>query len=463
MPTNITSLVEKLDDFDPTRRRDAVRALAEMLAAGEVPTREKQPVCNIHAHTFYSYNAYDYSPSMLAFKARQEGIPFMGIIDFDTLDGVDEFLWACDQFNLRGTASMETRTYLPAFAEDVITSPNEPGVTYHILAGFTTSEVPAPAQKILDDLRARLLSRNRRIVTILNAYLSPLHLDFETQVVPLSAGRTPTERHILDAYFSQSQERVANTIRFWAEKLEMPEKVVSEEIKEAPRFKGLIRRKLIKAGGVAYQPADAETYPSLEKIHKLAKYCGALPTVAWLDGTSSGEQREPELLDFMIANGVVALNIIPDRNWNIADPAEQALKIRKLHEVVAMAGERDLPILVGTEMNKDGQKFVDDFNAPALAPVRGAFLAGAAFLYGHTLMARNAQRGFNSDWAEAHFTNRHAKNAFYERIGRISPNTQTNRDLLQSLPIDRTPDDILRAIKQHGDIFDLYTLTGANP
>ncbi|MDY6873915.1 MAG: hypothetical protein SVR81_08125 [Chloroflexota bacterium] len=160
---------------------------------------------------------------------------------------------------------------------------------------------------------------------------------------------------------------------------------------------------------------------------------------------------------------MVALNIIPDRNWNIPNPTERELKIHKLHDIVALAREHDLPILVGIEMNKKGQKFVDDFDVPALVPVRDAFLAGAAFLYGHTLLARCAQRGFSSDWAEAYFTDRHEKNAFYEQIGRITPNTQVHRQLLQSLPIDLNPDEVLCAIKQRGDLFDLNTLTGANP
>ncbi|MDY6873914.1 MAG: hypothetical protein SVR81_08120 [Chloroflexota bacterium] len=54
------------------------------------------------------------------------------------------------------------------------------------------------------------------------------------------------------------------------------------------------------AGGVAYQPPKADSYPAMGTIHHLARYCGVLPTVVWLDGASSGEQRDAELLDFMI-------------------------------------------------------------------------------------------------------------------------------------------------------------------
>jgi hypothetical protein len=52
----------------------------------------------------------------------------MGIVDFDVLDGVDEFLDACELVGVRGSAGIETRVFLPEFATREINSPGEPGV-----------------------------------------------------------------------------------------------------------------------------------------------------------------------------------------------------------------------------------------------------------------------------------------------------------------------------------------------
>src|SRR5690606_20866580 len=101
--------------------------------------------------------------------------------------------------------------------------------------------------------------------------------------------------------------------------------------------------------------------PRIEKFHDLILACDALPCAAWLDGTSSGEERIEELLELLIGKGVVALNIVPDRNWNIPNPDTRALKTRKLYEVVELARQLDLPLNIGTEMNSAGQKLVDDF------------------------------------------------------------------------------------------------------
>ena len=75
---------------------------------------------------------------------------------------------------------------------------------------------------------------------------------------------------------------------------------------------------------------------------------------AWLDGTTTTEEAGEDWLEFLIGKGVVALNIIPDRNWNITDPDIKRLKLDNLHQVVDLAQALDLPLNVGTEMNSYG-------------------------------------------------------------------------------------------------------------
>ena len=125
-----------------------------------------------------------------------------------------------------------------------------------------------------------------------------------------------------------------------------------------------------------------------------------------------------ELFDLLINKGVVALNIIPDRNWNIADSGLKQRKLQKLYEVVELAQKLDLPLNIGTEMNSYGQKLVDGFETPELTPVRDAFIDGAYFIYGHTVAQRHLGKGYQSDWAKSHFPTRRERNAFYSKLGR---------------------------------------------
>ena len=117
----------------------------------------------------------------------------------------------------------------------------------------------------------------------------------------------------------------------------------------------------MKRGGVGYAQPGPDTFPNIDEVNRLIVACGALPCAAWLDGTTSGEQAIEELLELLISKGAAALNIIPDRNWNISDPEMRRIKVKKLYEVVELAQKLDLPLNVGTEMNSYGQRLVDDF------------------------------------------------------------------------------------------------------
>ena len=103
-------------------------------------------------------------------------------------------------------------------------------------------------------------------------------------------------------------------------------------------------------------------------------------------------------------------------------PEIRRLKVRKLYEIVEKADALALPLNIGTEMNAPGNKLVDSFDAPELAPVKQAFLDGAHFIYGHTVLQRALGLGYGSAWAKAHFPSRRERNAFYTAAGQqIAP------------------------------------------
>jgi hypothetical protein len=212
---------------------------------------------------------------------------------------------------------------------------------------------------------------------------------------------------------------------------------------DTPGFQNLIRAKLMKRGGVGYVQPNPDTFPTVEEFHELIVACDALPCAAWLDGTSAGEQAIEELLGLLMGKGVVALNIIPDRNWNIADPETRRVKVQNLHDVVRLAQALALPLNIGTEMNSFGQKLMDDFDARGLAPVRRAFMDGAHFVYGHTILQRAPGLGYQSEWAQTHLPSHHERNDFYTRVGYQVPPGKANMTRLKQLDSSMSPADIL--------------------
>jgi hypothetical protein len=265
-------------------------------------------------------------------------------------------------------------------------------------------------------------------------------------VLPLTPAGNATERHMVLAYVRAAERVAPNVAAFWADKLGLDLAQVAGLLVDPARFQNTVRTKLMKRGGVGYVQPSHDAYPRVEEFHRLITACGALPCAAWLDGVSAGEQAIDELLGLLIDQGAVALNIIPDRNWNLADPDERRRKVQHLYDVVRLAGELDLPLNVGTEMNSPGNKLVDDFDTPELAPVRQAFLDGAHFIYGHTVMQRALGLGYQSPWAQAHLPTRRQRNAFYAQVGRLTPPGPAGLAMLRKLDGNADPNEVHRQI-----------------
>jgi hypothetical protein len=439
----IADLEKDLNSFSRNTRFDALTKLVELAQQGAVPLAAETDVANMHCHTFFSFNAYGHSPASLAWLAKRRGFRLIGTVDFDVLDGVDEFLAACDMVEVRASTGIETRVFIPEFATREINSPGEPGVYYDMGIGFASSQAQGAAAAILADMRQRAARRNRDMLARVNAYLAPVTIDYERDVLPLTPAGSATERHMLAAYVHAAGHRVSNLPEFWATKLNLSLDQVTAVIADTAKFQNLIRARLMKRGGVGYVPPGPESFPTMEEFHSLIVQCGALPCATWLDGTSAGEQAIEELLNLLIGKGAVALNIIPDRNWNIPDPEIRRLKVQKLYEIVQLAEQLALPLNVGTEMNSFGQKLVDDFDAPELAPVRKAFMDGAHFIYGHTALQRALGLGYQSEWAQTHLPSRRERNEFYREVGnRVKPR-KASLDRLKQLDPTETPAGIL--------------------
>jgi len=445
----LTRLENRLNHFDPAVRAEALAELVSLAERGLVPLEPERDVVNMHCHTFFSFNALGHSPTSLAWLARRRGFRAVGIVDFDVLDGVDEFLDACERVGVRGSAGIETRIFIPQYADQEINSPGEPGVCYHMGIGFPSGQVPAAVEETLADLGRRAAARNRTIIARVNPYLAPVSVDYERDVLPLTPAGHPTERHLVVAYLRAAGRTVASPVDFWADRLGVPPEQVAPLLPDSPALQNLIRTRLMKQGSVGYVWPESGMFPSIEEFHRLVLAGDALPCAAWLDGTSPAEQDAEAWLGFMVGQGAVALNLIPDRNWNIADPATRRLKVQNLYRIVEAAEAFDLPLNIGTEMNSFGQKLVDDFDAPELAPLRQAFLDGAYFIYGHTILQRALGLGYHSEWARHHLPTRRQRNEFYTRLGARVPPGKESLARLRQLDPTLPPAEMLAHI-EHG-------------
>ncbi|MDR0361718.1 MAG: hypothetical protein LBJ46_03380 [Planctomycetota bacterium] len=447
----IAPALESLNDFDPATRQNALNELLKELANGIVKPAGESGWVNMHLHTFFSFCSEGYSPSRVAWEGYMRGLTAVGTTDFDTLDAVEEILAAGDLLGIRAAASLETRTYVADLAEKEINSPGEPGILYSMGAGFVRRpEAGSAAAEFIASLGAQSRDRNLAMIDRINPVMNPVTVDYATDVLPLTPSGNATERHICAAYDNKSRtvfQDGEELAVFWADVLGRSPVDVEKLLADPGAFRNAIRAKLMKKGGVGYAQPSGGAFPAIETFFRMVRECRAIPCHAWLDGLSAGEGDAGALLDLSMKWGALSVNIIPDRNWNIADPEAKAKKLAALDRFIKAARERDLPILVGTELNSPGQKFVDSFDAPELAPYVEEFLAASHWLYGHTVMERLLGMGVVSEWAKTAFGGDRAKsNAFYTEIGkRIAPG-HAGRNCAAALTDAMSPADILAVL-----------------
>jgi len=359
----------KLNDFDPAVRRQALQEAERAIADGSVECAPVSGIHNMHCHSFFSYNGYGYSPSYIVYLARKMGFYAVGLVDFDVLDGVDEFLAAARLLGVRALCGMETRVFIPELADREINSPGEPGIAYHLGCGFTASQVPQAQREFAAMLRRNANTRTRKLADLVNAYLDPVTIDLDAVARRFTPAGNVTERHVCSAYREAAEKHfpdAAKRAAFWAEKLALDLETAAALLDNPVKLEGSIRAKTMKSGGVGYIAPSPEAFPALGAMNGFIAGCGAAPTLAWLNGLSAGENDLAELLRLHKRYGTRAATLIPDRNIHGATPEKTVRLCGELDRFVAACRGADIPLLAGTEMNAPGQKLVDDFADPAL-------------------------------------------------------------------------------------------------
>jgi hypothetical protein len=426
---SIEQLEQRLDSFNSADREKALGELIKRVKDGKITLPQSTLQVNMHFHTFFSYNCMGYSPSKIAWLARKNGLEVAAVVDFDVLDAHDEFLSTAKKLGLKGSAGLETRVFVPEFNNKIINSPGELGIAYIIGIGFPKANLKKLQQEFLNNLRETAQKRNRELMERVNKYLKPVELNYQKDVLGLTPSGNPTERHICYAYAIRAKEifgtpprfasqseavgcRTPALADFWSQKLGVDTRIL--ELPQGRSLLDAIRVKTMKKGGAGYIAPDSGSFPLMADTNKFFLEAGAVPVVAWLDGTSDGEKEMERLLQVAITSGAAALNIIPDRNYK---PGVKDEKLKNLYEVVKLAERLNLPVIAGTEMNSPGQKFVDSFQTQELLPLLPTFIKGAYIIYAHSVLQQQCGLGLTSTWARETFKNAKERNEFFQKLG----------------------------------------------
>ena len=353
-------LIKKLNGGTAESRLNALKELVEKQT--EKPVRRDNDANN-HIHTIYSFSPY--SPTKAAYMAYMAGLTSAGIMDHDSLSGVEEFKKACAILGLGSTCGVEVRCkYNKGFGK--MNHPDQAECIYMAAHGIPSQNVKA-LNDYLAPYRQKRNERDAEMCKLITGKFGKfgIELDFDKDVKPLSEavdGGSVTERHLLYALAVKLENKFGRTeslIKFLTDdlKLGVNDKIKGFLLDESNEHFLYDLLGVLKADTAFFYIDAGEEMPDAEEFVKKAKELGAIPAYAYLGdvgdsvtGDKKAQKFEDDFLPELIAeikkSGFLACAYMPTRNT----PAQ-------LQRLGKLLKENDLFEISGEDVNSPRQKF----------------------------------------------------------------------------------------------------------
>ncbi len=355
------------------------------------------PDINGHIHTPHSFSAF--SSIEQAFQlAKKEGVEVLGINDFYTTGGYDEFAELALKnkiFPLFNIEFMALQNHLQE-AGIRVNDPNNPGRTYFSGKGLRKpakmSEVSSEKIKTLQEESNR---QTYEMVEKLNAFLAANNIEIQfnsTELHKNLAKNLFRERHIAQAIrIAVFEKEVSEAGRKALLQKIFSGKEVKSPIGNVAALENEIRGNLLKAGGAAFVTEDPKAFLSLEEVIDLIIDAGGIPCYPVLlddpKGVCTGYEADKEkLLHELIKNDVYSIELIPGRNdFNILK--DFVTYFNKNGFVITFGTEHNTPQLVPMKITCRG-------GVPPDSELLQINYEGTAVIAAHQYLIANGDEGY---------------------------------------------------------------------
>jgi len=335
------------------------------------------PKTNGHIHTPYSFSAFQ-SVAQAVDLARREGLKALGINDFYSTAGFDEFARLTREARIQPLFNMEfiTLSEEGRKAGILYNDPKNPGRIYACGKGLRRPFRLSPANEaLLERAMEASQEQSRKMIEkvdgLLAAMGAPFALDFQAVRRDLAKDLV-RERHIARAIRVEAMKRwsaAADLAAFFKALYSGKESkadftAAAAEGASGPATAALeneIRNQVLKAGGRGYVEEDNASFLRTEQAFALVRDAGGIPCYPVLlddekGGMTGFEGDWPALARSLRAMGVGMVELITNRN---AQP--------KALEFCRFCRREGFPVLLGTE-----------HNAPDMIPLTPQCRGGAA-------------------------------------------------------------------------------------
>lgn len=311
---------------------------------------------NNHLHTPYSFSAFE-NIAQIFRMAKEENISVLGINDFYTTAGYEEFYQLGAENKILPLFNIEFIGLLKEFQDKNmrINDPKNPGRAYFTGKGLTYPvSMSEQNVQLLNKVKAHSEEQLKEMVTRVNDFFGemgiPLKLDFD-ELKKNYAREMLRERHIATAIqdklfqAASSEEEIKSMLQIIYEGKEN-----QSDLSDKPALQNEIRGNLLKKGGRAFVPEDENTFLRLDQIKDIIIDAGGIPCYPVLLDNEKGEFTDFEgdwqaMHDYLREFNVGCIELIPGRN-----------AFEFLNDFVKFFNERNFIVTFGTEHNTPALK-----------------------------------------------------------------------------------------------------------
>ncbi|MBD3347302.1 MAG: PHP domain-containing protein [Chitinivibrionales bacterium] len=308
------------------------------------------PVSNSHIHTPYSFSCFE-SIEQAVSLAKKEEVDVLGISDFNTIEGYEEFTRQCEKQRVYPLYNIEFIAFSPEDKEKGYrwNDPKNPGAIY--FSGKALNYPPSissDSKNILSSLWKASQDHIWQVIEKVNEYFEevkiPLSLDYST-IRSVYAKNTVRERHVAKAIFHAFNKQWPDPdTQLRQYQILFKDPSFTTDLNNSATLQNEIRSRLLKAGRPAFVEEKKEAFLPLNDIKRIILDGGGIPCYPVLTDDSIGlneyEQDIPKLIELFNCLKIYAVEFIPSRNT-----------FDHLKKVVKSFYEEGFCVTFGTEHN----------------------------------------------------------------------------------------------------------------
>lgn len=352
---------------------------------------------NAHLHTPFSFSAFRSIADALD-RAVAEGVKVVGINDFYSTDGYEEWAAQCAVRHLFPLFNIEFISLNQSFQDAGIRAndPNNPGRVY--LSGKGLRFPLRLEQPWLGQLEGVKAASNQHVAQMcarLNEVLAQTKAGFALSYADIErelANGSVRERHLAKALRLEVVRRFAGAVeqKAFYDRLLAPHTLQSP-LNDAAAVENELRGRLLKSGGSAFVPEGPDAFLAMETVRQIILKAGGMPTYPFLADDAKGlftdfEGDKEQAARDLEERGFASVEFITTRN-----------SMEVLEEYAAYFYERGFVVTFGSE-----------HNTPAMEPIalraRGDLplspllqelnLKGAALTAAHQYLVARGEQGY---------------------------------------------------------------------